>query len=196
LEEKISYLEDNEIKKEYVKSLDNLKRELREESFIRSNENGVVSELYIKNGQFVEKGEEILKLSKRGQNVKDLVGVFYFPIEQGRKIIPGMSVKIDLVNISKEEYGYLLGRVERVSNFPINSQSIQEFTNIEQLGNNFADKIVLEVIVDLIPSTDTYTGFVWTTDKGPPIIIQPGNIAIGNCIIKKIKPIQLIFPNL
>lgn len=196
LEQKIDTLDDEQIKLEKINELNNLKRKLREETFIIANENGIISELYIKKGQFVQKGDEILKLSRRGQDVKELIGVFYFPIEQGRRIIPGMQVKIDLVNINKEEYGYLLGRVENVSDFPITSQSIKDFTNIEQLGYYFSDSIVLEVTVDLIPSSDTYTGFAWTTEDGPPIIIQPGNIAIGNCIIHKIKPIQFIFPNL
>ncbi|HOD54026.1 MAG TPA: NHLP bacteriocin system secretion protein [Candidatus Cloacimonadota bacterium] len=172
-----------------------LQQKFFNESTIISGEQGKVIESVLK-GTYVNKGDQIIRISRSGETIKDLVAVLYYPIEQGKNISTGMRCKISPSTVSKEEYGYLTGVVVSVSEFPVNEKRIFDFTGNATLAENYAQRIVLEVIVDLNPSEYTKSGYQWTSSKGPAMKIEPGTLCDGNIVIRKMRPIEFIIPNL
>ncbi len=172
--------------------LEALKKRLKQEMSIVSSEEGIVSENITQRGQFVKKGEEIIKINRTGYSVKELVAALYYKIEDGKRIQPGMECRIVPSTVSKESYGFLLGTVISVSEYPANAKDIAEFTGSAEFGEMFSSDLVLEVIVDIIPSKDTVSGYLWTSQKGPPMKIESGTICEGITIIGNIKPVNLI----
>lgn len=172
--------------------LESLKAHLQQEMSIVASEEGIVSEKMVQKGQFVEKGQEIVKINRTGYSVKELVAALYYKIEDGKKIYPGMSCRIVPSTVSKDAYGFLLGTVVSVSEYPSTAKEIAAFTGSDEFGEMFAKDIVIEVIVDLIPSKDTVSGYQWTSKEGPPMKIENGTICEGITITGSVKPIQLI----
>ena len=185
-----------EMMKEHEKMIAHLKEKLREESQIITAESGKIVDQYIQKGQYVQKGATVFKISRTGETVKDLIGILYFPVETGKTIEAGMECRLVPSTTNKESYGFLKGTVVRVSEFPITEKAIADFTGSQKFAEIFAKEAVLEVIVDLLPSPDTPSGYQWTSSEGPPIELEPGTICEGLCITDKISPIELIFPNL
>ena len=185
-----------ELMKEHEKRLSLLKEKLREESRIITAESGKIVDQYIQKGQYVQKGETVFKISRTGETVKDLIGILYFPVEIGKTIEAGMACRLVPSTTNKEQYGFLKGTVVSVSEFPITEKAIADFTGSQKFAEIFAKEAVLEVIVDLLPSPDTPSGYQWTSSQGPSIELEPGTICEGLCITNKIRPIELIFPNL
>jgi len=176
--------------------LQTLRTDLEWESFILSHEEGKVSEVEITKGQYLRVGDPVATIIRGGETVKELVGVFYFPVEEGKKIKPGMEAQIIPSTVPKEEYGFLKGNVISVSTFPASQKHIAQLIGSESFAQEMAQQIVLEVVVDLLPSPKTVSGFQWSSSDGPPFEIENGTMAQGTVIIERLRPIGLVFPEL
>lgn len=191
LEDELNALS-REDKKARQGELDDLKKLLKQEMSIVASEEGIVSEAMVQKGQFVTRGQEIIKINRTGYSVKELVAALYYKIEEGKLIHPGMECRIVPSTVSKDEYGFLLGTVVSVSEYPSTAKEIAEFTGSEEFGEMFSSNIVIEVIVDLIPSENTTSGYQWTSADGPPMKIESGTICEGITITGNVKPVQLV----
>lgn len=176
--------------------LTRLQSRLRRESWIVSLEEGRVSEVLIHRGQVVHPGDPVLKVVRTGEHLMDMIAVLFVPIQQGKQILPGMTVRIAPSTVVKEEYGYLLGNVVSVSDLPVTAREVAAQTGSELLAQRMTDQIVLEVRVDLIPSDHTMSGYAWTSKDGPPIILESGTLVQGWVITRAMRPIDLVFPQM
>lgn len=171
-----------------------LEERLSRESCIISHTEGQISEVFYKKGDFVKPGDYVFSVIKGGETVKALVAALYFPAEHGKRIKPGMSVRIFPTTIKKEEYGFMFGNVISVSDYPANERRIKELTGSDELAQTFAKEIVLEIMVDLSTSNETFSGYSWSSVDGPPVLIENGTLCSGQVVIDRITPIELILP--
>jgi len=176
--------------------LSDLKGILRSEMYIISGEQGSVSDVYVEKGQFVEKGQRIAKIIRGGEKVKDLICILFYSVDEGKKIHPGMDVRISPSTVSKEEYGYLLGKVVAVSDLPATERQVADLTGSDQFAKKITENLVLQVVIDLIPSDTGKSGYAWSSKMGPDLGIDNGTLCDGFVITEEIKPINLIFPSL
>ncbi len=197
LEQNIKILDENNMESAHLKEeLSDMRNKLRNEIYIISGEQGAVSDVYFNKNEFVEKGQNIAKIVRGGEKVKDLIAVLFYPLEDGKKIYPGMNVKISPSTVSKEAYGYLLGKVVSVSDLPVTERQLSDLTGSEQFAENITKKLVLQVIVDLIPSSLNKSGYLWSSEPGPDTGIDNGTLCDGFVVTEEIKPINLVFPSL
>lgn len=182
--------------KQHAQMINLLKEQLKKESQILTVESGKITDKYVQKGQYIRKGDILLKISRTGEMVKDLIGVLYYPVVEGKTIEAGMECRLVPSITNKETYGFLKGIVVSVSEFPITEKAIADFTGSQKFAELFSKDAVLEVIIDLIPSPETPSGYQWTSSQGPEIELEAGTICDGFCITKRISPIELIFPDL
>lgn len=171
-----------------------LREELDYKSQIVSQIDGRVLELNINKGSIIQPGESLITLEQSGGTVK-MEAVLYVPAEHGGKILPGMEVQIFPMIVNKEEYGFMLGRVVFVSEYPATTQSMMQTLANEKLVSMLAGQgAPLMVRVDLIPDSNTKSGYRWSSPMGPPISINSGTLVDSAIVTDREKPISKVIP--
>ena len=179
------------------RELAQLESELRTTSEVTSPYTGRVLEVMAEQGSMVSRGQPILTVDLTGKAVKGLEAILYIPSVHGKKVRPGMEVQIAPSTVKKEEFGYLLGTVTYVSDFPVTQQGMQRVLKNEQLVSALSgDDAPYEVHADLLPDPDNVSTYRWTSSEGPPIRIQSGTMASAGIVVERRRPILMVIPQL
>jgi HlyD family secretion protein len=97
--------------------------------------------------------------------------------------------------VKREEYGYMLGEVEFVSNQPATPQGMRRTLGneilVEQLASQGAPFLVE---VDLSEDSTTTSGFRWSSPRGPPVRVESGTICVVRVVVQEERPISLVLP--
>ena len=188
------YTIDGQIK-ENTDNLNTLLKKYEDSSKIISPYAGKVVQIVAAIGKSVASGEAIVTLELIGKNIKDIEAIVYVPIGEGKLVKPGMDIRISPTIVKKEEYGFILGKVTKVSEYPVTSARILELLANDQLVSSITNSgAVLEVKADLISDKTTYSGYKWSTEKGPPLKIQSGTFCESLVTYKTERPINLVIP--
>lgn len=156
---------------------------------------GRISEVRALIGDFVDSKEKLITLVAVSEEQYMLKAIVFVPIEQGKALKRGLNVHIQPNNVNKEEYGFIKGVIEQVSEYPVSRQRMLALLGSEALVSRFSDsEVVLEVEVDLISSDTTLSGYQWSTPKGPPFKIYEGTLCYSDFIVEIKKPVQLVMP--
>jgi len=146
-------------------------------------------------GKTVNPGEPIVTLELTGKNIKDIEAIVYVPISEGKLVKTGMDIRISPTIVKKEEYGFILGKVTEVSEYPVTSAKMMELLANDQVVSSITKMgAVIEVKADLINDNTTVSGFKWSTEKGPPLKIQSGTFCETLVTYKVERPINLVIP--
>ena len=174
-----------------------LEGDLGQQGEVTSAYSGRVLEVMAEQGGLVERGQPVLTVSLAGRAVKNLEAVVYVPSVHGKKIRPGMDIQIAPSTVRQEEYGYLLGRVTYVSDFPATPQGMQRVLKNSTLVSALAGKDApYEVHADLIPDAASPSQFRWSSSQGPPVRIQSGTLGTANIVVTRRRPILMVIPQL
>jgi len=183
--------------RELKEKLDALRDQLSLATRIVSPYSGKVVEVKVKRGEYIPRGTQVITVEQAGEQLNTLEAVLYVSPDDGKRIHPGMEVKLEAASISKETYGYLLGRVTRVNEFPSTFQGMVNVIGNEDLARTLAGSgAPIEVRVHLIPDPGTESGFKWSSSDGPPVAIQSGTLVRGIITVEKSPPLAKIFPQL
>lgn len=176
------------LKNEYKQYLDQ-----KEASEIKATIDGKISDLAISEGDLVGQGNEIAKIQK-GKDVDNIV-VCYVPVGEGRKVQEGMKVLIYPSTVNRQEYGHMEATVLFVDEYITSTTDMQK-----QLGNqNLVDAFmqsgpVVEVVCELRESTDTVSGYYWSSNKGASVMIEGGTMVEASVVVSEKPPISLLIP--
>jgi HlyD family secretion protein len=153
---------------------------------------GHVTEIKAAVGTVVGMGKPILSIETAGEGLELVV---YIPPDQGKRIVPGMEVRIEPATIKKEEFGTLLGRVLSISEFPASSEGMMAVLQNRQLVTRFsAHGAPYEARVGLIANAAGASGYAWASGNGPPIILSSGTTATAEVTVREQTPISLLLP--
>jgi len=145
-------------------------------------------------GDVVSPGTPILNLEVVSEN---LMAVLFVPATAGKRVQPGMAVRLSPSTVKREEFGSILGRVTWAAEYPSTSRGM-----IRLLGNEaLAQKLMqegppIQVNVALTRDPSTPSGFRWTSSKGPSLKISSGTLATGDVVVRQEAPINLVIPKL
>ncbi|GBF35765.1 membrane-fusion protein [Desulfocucumis palustris] len=173
-----------------------LQDELIKSSELLAQVDGRVVEVRADKGAVVQPGTSLFSLEREGSTIKQEV-VLYVPAEEGKRILPGMEALVSPSTVKKEEYGYILGRVTSVSEYPAAAQDMMHTLGNEGLVTRLSGEgTSLEVHVDIITDESSVSGFKWTSAGGPPQKINSGTLCQGFVTISKERPIGMVIPTL
>ncbi|KUO64316.1 MAG: hypothetical protein APF84_09775 [Gracilibacter sp. BRH_c7a] len=182
--------------KELNDQINKLRTELEIESTIVAPEDGRVIEVDISMGEIVQPGMHLISIEREGDTVRDLEVVMYVPAEEGKQILPGMTAHISPTTVKKEEYGFMIGRVISVSEFPETAQGMMVTLGSQELVARLSrNSAPIEVRVELITDRSTVSGYKWSSLYGPPITIDTGTLCTGTVTISSQPPIRLVIPD-
>jgi biotin carboxyl carrier protein len=156
---------------------------------------GRVIEVYVNAGSYIGPGDPVVSLEPAGEGNRNLEAVIYVPSGTGERILSGMDAQISPSSVKKEEYGFLAGKVNTVTNFPASRRALLNTLGSEGLVNLVsAEGPVIAVTVELIPLSGTSGAYTWSSTRGPEIEIRSGTLCDAVIVTGLMKPIQFLFP--
>lgn len=157
---------------------------------------GMVTEIKVANGQQVAPGTELLQLEPfKNDKLRDINLDLYITSGNAKKIRKGMEALIALSTVKPEEFGYVVGKVLYISEYPVSGQSIAAEIKNEELARTFAHSgPPYKVTVKLIRDPSNPSGFRWTSGRDPGTAISSGILCTGKIVIEEHSPIELIIP--
>ena len=165
---------------------------LKQTSRVVSNRAGRVLELLVDRGDVVHPGTAILNLEVVSE---DLVAVLFVPATAGKRVQPGMAVRVSPSTVKREEYGSILGRVTWAAEYPSTARGM-----VRLLGNEaLVDRLMkegppIQVNVALERNAATPSGFRWSSSTGPSVKISSGTLATGDVVVREEAPVNLVIP--
>lgn len=163
--------------------------------YIYSDYDGIVDEIMVETGSIINVGTPICSI-RRTQNRDELTGVLYIPVEQGKRVEPGMSIQLSPNGVDTSQSGWLLGVVRSVSQYPISITAMNKVLGNEQLVQyilNNEQGAVMEVKFDLVKDENSESGYLWTSFVGKHKPITAGSFCTGSIIIDRVPPIEKVF---
>lgn len=165
---------------------------------IRSSYSGEVVELLTDAGVIVRQGTPLFKLNNQNHASENkLRGIMYIPSEDGKKIKEGMEAFVVPSTVQPQEFGFMKARVTYVSDFPITQKGMMMTVKNDQLvAGLLSSGALFEVYVEFEKDHENYSGFKWTSAKGPEIAINEGTSCLGKITVKKEPPATMVVPAL
>lgn len=162
------------------------------ETEVRAPADGRVIEIAMRPGAVVATAEAIMSLETAGEGLQALV---YISTEDGKRVRPGMTARIEPSTVRKEEFGMLLAEVVAVSEFPVTREAMNAVLRNAQLNAGFLGSgAPYSARLELRSATDTASGYRWTSRDGPPQELSSGTTLTAKLTVREQRPISLIIP--
>jgi len=173
-------------------TLTELENELEATSKVESPFSGRIVEVSVEAGDMVGAGGRLMTLESEELPITAMI---YIPAAEGKKVRPGMAVYVSPTTVLAEEYGFMVGKVETASDYPMTPEGLRRVLRNQQLIQELTgDSAPIEVRVQLIPDPATPSGFKWSSSEGPPMKVFSGTICTGNVTVETKKPISYVLP--
>ncbi len=188
IQEKDNQIKNNEDQLQYLEKLFLLNTQ------IISPFRGNVIEIMAKEGQLLIPNTPILSLQADHPVME---ACLFLPPAQGKLVDLQMHVAISPVSVKKEEYGFVIAKVISVSQFPSTPQGMSRILENQALVAEFSQGgAPIEVHATLEANTNTFSGFKWSSMKGPPLKITSGTLCDAWITLTNQRPISLLLPML
>ena len=186
--------------RQHRRQVDRIEARLGEQLNLISPHGGRVVEVTVNPGDVVEPGRALATIAppiapqeKSGEAA--LTAFVYVNPADGKRIRPGMQTEINPSAFRPEEYGYMLGRVESVSELPAALGGMGRVLKNEQLARELTQTgVPFEVRVTLQPDDATPSGYRWSSSRGPEAEINAGMLLDARVIVKRLRLINLAIP--
>ena len=167
---------------------------LTETARVVSNRAGRVLELLVDRGDVVNPGTPLLSLEVVSE---ELQAVLFVPASAGKRVQPGMRVRVSPSTVKREEYGSMIGRVTWASEYPSTARGMTRLLGNEALVQRLMQEgPPIQVNVTLEKDPKTPTGYRWSSSTGPSVQISSGTLATGSVVVREERPINLVVPRI
>lgn len=169
-----------------------LSRKLADE--IRAPRDGVVALVPVTMNALVSAGQRIMTLETGSERLEAL---FFVPGDMGKRLEPGMEVRLSPTIAPREEYGMLVGKLVSVSPQPEGQAEIAERLGNPDLARQMArNGAPFEVRAVLEAAPGREGGYVWTSSRGQEIPLSSGLLLTASVTVRRAPPITLVIPAL
>ena len=154
---------------EVKREIASLEEQLKNNSEIISQDNGIILEITVAPGQFINAGTRLGNLGTENSSNK-LTSVAYFPTADGKKIKSRMPIQVTPQTVKRERFGGIVGGITNVSSFPITKEAATSIVgNPEVVEGLLSEKRggFLQVFADLEIDSTTSSGYKWSSSSGP-----------------------------
>lgn len=159
---------------------------------LKSSFSGKILELNAAKGALLKAESSLGRVEVSDRPLK---GIVLLPLVEGKRLTPGAKVQISPSNVLAQEYGYLLGTVTYVSDYPITTDSLMsELKSRELVQMLAAGGALIRADVELDTDANSPSGFKWSSSKGPPMQMSNGTLFFASLVIGEQRPISLVLP--
>ena len=182
-------MESSEVKRNIARFV----QQLRQAREVRANHGGRILELTRGEGEIVGKGTTLGSIDTRTKT-STLAAIAYFKLTDGKKIKPGMTIRLVPAIVEEARYGGILAIVRSVSQYPVTAEGVaHEIGNIEAARLLTKNGHQMEVYAELLLD-DTFSGYAWERFGGPEMKVTAGTIASAKVNTKEPRAIAFVIP--
>ena len=179
---------------ETKRGIDTLLHDIQLSTRIDSPYEGKVVEIKAGTGMLLSPGSSVVTIEPIEKNINDIEAVVYLAATDGKKVHDGMEAHIVPSTVKREEFGFMLGQVTSVADYPASPEGMMKVLENQQLVKELAgDSLPIEIRTKLLPDS-TLSGFKWSSSAGPQIKIVSGTMCSTEVIVKRQRPIYLVIP--
>jgi HlyD family secretion protein len=191
--------------------LDGAKTKLNQQSQIRSNYSGEIISLFVANGQQNDPSGSFAQVNTHPtkQNLNNLQNkqkvlsfVAYFTPTAAAQLKPNQDTRILPANVKPNTVGTLVGRIRSISTLPVTTDQVSSLLGSQSLATQLlTNGRSVQVIMDLIPSSTSGSGFKWINGSGPNSTVPSQFPRIGilgsvSVVTEYVPPITIGIPAL
>ena len=179
---------------EVARGISELQRQLYEETHVFSEHKGRILELSAAPGTFLSAGERV-GATEVDDSKDSLRSVTYFLIKDGKRLDPGMDIRVTPDTVERERHGSIEAVILSVSPFPV---TLAEATSV--VGNRMVAESLLQggyliaVQAELMRSAARPDRYEWTSSKGQEVEVSAGTMTTARVAIEWERPIDFVFP--
>jgi HlyD family secretion protein len=175
------------------RSIAELQGQMEGTSKVVSNYTGRVVDVAVQPGKLVTADVAILTLETL--DTTPLEGVVFINAGDGKKVEPGMQVRVSPSTVRAEEFGFMVGKVKSISPYPSTPESMMSILGNGRLVQDLSGSSApLKVLVSLETDPTTKSGFKWSSPNGPPVGVFGGTLCSGSIVVSERKPIGFVIP--
>jgi HlyD family secretion protein len=153
-----------------------------------------VAEVMAVAGQVMPAGGRLLTLEADDAG-SGLVSISYFPVRDGKRIQPGMRIQITPDTVERERFGGIVGTVSSVSPIPVTKEGALGIVgNSEVVQSLMPDGAYIEVRAKLEEDPATFSGYRWSSSRGPDIKVTSGLTHSTRVTIEGRAPLTYFMP--
>lgn len=175
-----------------TEELNSLYNEYDRLSVIRSNIDGIVTDIISEN-VFIRKGEKIASIIpySEGSNNKTLTA--FIPADKSGIVSLGMEVQVMPEFAPREKYGYIKAYVSDISSSPITNQSINDMYNELFFSESDEKETYFQLEITLMPDANSASHLKWSNPNSEKTDVDMGTLCDADIIIKKCRPCEWLF---
>lgn len=174
--------------------IEQTKLKISENAKVLSEYAGEIIDLQVARGELINPGQSVAKIM-RSDVEEELSSFSLFSIGDGKQVKSGMRAEITPGTVQKQDYGGIVGEVQRVSPFPITVEEAQIIIGDASLAQDLmADERTIAVISSLKLDPETYSGYQWSSRRGPDQKITQGTTTMTQVTVDKRAPISFVLP--
>lgn len=162
---------------------------------IYSPATGTVLNFFVQPDTYITTGELVARL-EIASSTQNKIFYGYLPIGLGKTIRLGAQVEMDLTTVKSQEFGSMIGHISEISQYAISKQKLTGMINNPELVNYLVQNNAAVIEVKIEPQSDptTFSGYKWTSGKGPPIHLTSGTLCVFKGLVEEIRPLSYLLP--
>ncbi|MGU3496947.1 NHLP bacteriocin system secretion protein [Xanthobacteraceae bacterium A53D] len=184
------------------RQIDRLRDRIRTETFVRSTQYGVVSELKVFPGDLVRFDTPLVSLLPVDESFTDirpggthLVATVLLPAKDGKKVRDGMAALVDPTSVRRDVFGAIEGTVVRTSDVAASPEQLRHILRNDDLVRKLtANGPPFLVTVEMRRDPGTISGYKWTTSGGPDTQITAGTLLEARVLTERVSVLGLLVP--
>lgn len=167
----------------------------------RSDQRGWISDILVENGNAVQRGTELFRISPYMSQEQEHAVVCYVSVNDKNKIERGDVVNVMLTSADSNTYGYMQGRVINKDSWATSRDSIQCVvgTNNNMESGFMANGSVCAITCELQKDTQREqhgNEYYWSNEKGFYLEVKDGMMCTVRIITEEVRPITKLFAKL
>lgn len=180
--------------------LANLEARLERRTLVVAPEAGDVTEVLVAPGMMVTEGQPVA-LMKRPSRCDTYQALLFVPAEEGKRIRVDQEAEVSPTTARREEYGYIHGKIEDVSNLPTTEAAALARLPHPQLIASFLKPQTAYTFVrialrrDERPAQNGWkNGFDWSSDVGHTQEVKDATLCTAAIRVERTPLINLVIP--